>query len=123
MVSVRLNAAERETLRQLCAVSGLPVSAVLRQLIRRGGGDRARRNGRGGCLDGRGRSALCAAVEQRKAAELLVGRFYLPERAAQVARGLLMPGAAGAQPVYVQQRHVAVMRGDEPVRGLRGYYY
>ena len=33
MVSVRLNAAERETLRQLCAVSGLPVSAVLRQLI------------------------------------------------------------------------------------------
>ena len=33
MVSVRLNAAERETLRQLCAVSGLPVSTVLRQLI------------------------------------------------------------------------------------------
>ena len=33
MVSVRLNAAERETLRQFCAVSGLPVSAVLRQLI------------------------------------------------------------------------------------------
>ncbi len=33
MVSVRLNAAEREKLRQLCAVSGLPVSAVLRELI------------------------------------------------------------------------------------------
>ena len=33
MVSVRLNAAERETLRQLCAASGLPISAVLRQLI------------------------------------------------------------------------------------------
>ncbi len=33
MVSVRLNAEEREKLRQLCAVSGLPVSAVLRELI------------------------------------------------------------------------------------------
>lgn len=33
MVSVRLNAAEREKLHQLCAVSGLPVSAVLRELI------------------------------------------------------------------------------------------
>ena len=33
MVSARLTAAEREKLRQLCAVSGLPVSAVLRQLI------------------------------------------------------------------------------------------
>ena len=33
MVSVRLNTAEREKLRQLCAVSGLPVSAVLRELI------------------------------------------------------------------------------------------
>ena len=33
MVSVRLTEAERENLRQLCAVSGLPVSAVLRQLI------------------------------------------------------------------------------------------
>ena len=33
MVSVRLAAAEREKLRQLCVVSGLPVSAVLRQLI------------------------------------------------------------------------------------------
>ena len=33
MVSARLTAVEREKLRQLCAVSGLPVSAVLRQLI------------------------------------------------------------------------------------------
>ena len=33
MISVRLTAAEREKLRRLCEVSGLPVSAVLRQLI------------------------------------------------------------------------------------------
>ena len=33
MVSVRLTDAERERLRQLCTISGLPVSAVLRQLI------------------------------------------------------------------------------------------
>ena len=33
MVSARLTAAEREKLRQLCAISGLPVSAVLRELI------------------------------------------------------------------------------------------
>ena len=33
MVSVRLTEVERERLRQLCTISGLPVSAVLRQLI------------------------------------------------------------------------------------------
>ena len=33
MVSVRLTAAERERLRQLCSASGLPASAVLRQLL------------------------------------------------------------------------------------------
>ena len=33
MVSVRLTDAERRKLSQICAVSGLPVSAVLRQLI------------------------------------------------------------------------------------------
>ena len=33
MVSVRLTDAERRKLSQICAVSGLPVSTVLRQLI------------------------------------------------------------------------------------------
>ena len=33
MVSVRLTEVERERLRQLCTISGLPVSTVLRQLI------------------------------------------------------------------------------------------
>ena len=33
MISVRLTDAERRKLSQICAVSGLPVSAVLRQLI------------------------------------------------------------------------------------------
>ena len=33
MVSVRLTAAERERLRQICGASGLPASAVLRQLL------------------------------------------------------------------------------------------
>lgn len=33
MVSVRLTDAERRKLSQICAVSGLPVSAVLRQFI------------------------------------------------------------------------------------------
>lgn len=33
MVSVRLTAAERQKLTQICTVSGLPVSAVLRELI------------------------------------------------------------------------------------------
>ena len=33
MVSVRLTEVERERLQQLCTISGLPVSAVLRQLI------------------------------------------------------------------------------------------
>ena len=32
-MSVRLTAAERERLRQLCSASGLPASAVLRQLL------------------------------------------------------------------------------------------
>ena len=33
MISIRLTDAERRKLSQICAVSGLPVSAVLRQLI------------------------------------------------------------------------------------------
>ena len=33
MISVRLTDAERRKLSQICAVSGLPVSAVLRELI------------------------------------------------------------------------------------------
>ena len=70
--------------------------------------------GAGGC-------ARRAVLRKTEAPQFFVRRLYLAQGAAEVARGALAVGLPGAQTVKIQKRDVPVVRGDEPVGGLRRY--